>query len=103
MPKNKQPELIKDILKTAIGGIEAETKGRVYKEDVQKAWEQAAGKEASRHSTPTNIKDKTLVIDVDSPVWIYQLRLKKDKIEKRLNKLIKNKEILSIKLRAGEG
>lgn len=100
MPKTK-PEPIRDILKTTIEGIVAE-KGPFCKEDIKKAWEKTVGKEASSHSWPTRIKGKALIINVDSPIWIYQLNIKKNEIEKRLNRLIKRKIPLSIRLRAGE-
>lgn len=99
--RKTQPESIKDILKTAVERIVAE-KNPLYKEDIKKIWERVVGKEASKHSSPARIRGRVLIINVDSPTWIYQLNIKKTEIEKRLNRLIKQKTPLSIRLRAGE-
>lgn len=96
-----QPQPIKDILKTTMGGIVAE-KDPLCKEDIKRVWEKAAGKEASRHSSPARVRGKVLIINVDSPIWIYQLNIKRAEIEKKLNRLIKQRAPLSIRLRAGE-
>lgn len=99
--RKTHPESIKDILKTTIEGIVAENP-TPYKEDIKKAWEKVVGKEANKHSSPARIRGRVLIINVDSPIWIYQLNIRKTEIEKRLNRLIKQKNPLSIRLRAGE-
>ena len=101
--KKSHPTPIKDVLKGAVEKIVAKGEGPVFEEDINSLWERAAGKEASKHSSPAGIKGKTLIVNVDSPTWIYQLNIKKEKIEKRLSRLIKNGKRLSIRLRAGEG
>lgn len=78
-------------------------KDLLSKEAIKGAWEKAAGREAGNHSSPARIRGKILIVNVDSPIWIYQLNLKKAEIEKKLNRLIGRKPPLSIRLRAGEG
>ena len=98
----KQPEPIKEILKAAIKDMTDEKKRPFGKEDIESVWVRAAGKEASRHSSPTRIKGNALIVNVDSPTWIYQLNIKRNEIEKKLNKIIKLDRPLSIRFRAGE-
>lgn len=96
-----QPQPIRDILKTTLGEMVA-GKDSLSKEDINEAWEKAAGKAAGNHSSPARIRGKVLIVNVDSPIWIYQLNLKRAEIEKKLNRLIGRKAPLSIRLRAGE-
>lgn len=102
MATQRKPTPIKNILTDTIKNIISEKEDSVYREDINKAWEEAVGKAASRHSTPAQIKRNTLIINVDSPIWIYQLNIKKEEVEKKLNKLLGRKEPLKIRLRAGE-
>jgi predicted nucleic acid-binding Zn ribbon protein len=94
----RQPENIKDILKKTL--LKTTAKQEQY--DIQKAWEYVVGKDAARHAQPSNIFKKVLTISVDSPVWIYQLNLKRRYIETALSERIGLKEPIRIRLRAGE-
>jgi len=98
----KVPTAIKEVLKKAIEQIDKKQQGQVSKEEIARYWESAAGKEASRHSSPAQFKGKTLLINVDSSIWIYQLNIKKKKIEEKLSRLLKHKAPVKIRLRAGE-
>ena len=100
--EKKAPTLLKEILKTAIKQAEEQKKGLLTEEEVQAAWLDAAGENAAKHTKPKKMTKTTLVIDVDSPTWIYQLNINKNKIEKRLNRYFKNKKPITIKFRAGE-
>jgi len=100
--KGSKPTPIKSVLGKAIQSIIDSKKNTVSEEEIQQVWEQAAGKEASRHSHPIRIKENVLVVNVDSSIWIYQLNLNKQKIEKELNKLLKREQLITITLRAGE-
>ena len=97
-----KPVSIKDILVSAIEGITAKQENQLCKEDIEKFWEDAAGKEASRHSRPVRLKGRSLIINVDSSVWVYQLNIKKKAIEQKLSKMLKHKSPLKISLRVGE-
>jgi predicted nucleic acid-binding Zn ribbon protein len=101
--KRSRPVPIKDVLKSAVEKIVSGSEDPVFEEDIKKVWERVAGKEASRHSSPAALKGRTLIVNVDSPTWIYQLNTKKEKIEKKLNRLVKEGKRLNIRLRAGEG
>ena len=100
--KSLKPVLLKDVLVRAIEGIAAKQESPLCKEDIEKIWETAVGKEASRHSRPVRFKGNLLMINVDSSTWIYQLNIKKKTIEQRMGKLLKHKGPLKISLRVGE-
>jgi len=99
--KKSKPTTLKKALVGAIEAISAKREESVSEEDINNIWKQAAGEGASNHSSPVQIKGNTLVINVDSPIWIYQLNIKKEKIEQKLNRLIRRKHPLRIRLRAG--
>ena len=71
-------------------------------EDIYTIWKKAAGEKAVRHSIPINIKENTLIVNVDSTAWIYQLKLKQDQILKKLTKIPTTEKIKKIRFRAGE-
>lgn len=96
------PASIKELLGRAVEGLTAKQQSPVYEEEIKRAWEDAVGKDAGRHSAPARFKGKTLIINVDSPIWIYQLNIKKTEIEQKLNKAIKEKAPFKISFRAGE-
>jgi predicted nucleic acid-binding Zn ribbon protein len=102
MTQKRQPRPIKELLKGAIEQISSGHRDSFTAEEIKKFWREAAGDEASRHSSPTRIRANKLIVSVDSPIWIYQLNIKRDQIEKRLNKLLQRKEPVTIQLRAGE-
>ena len=37
------------------------------------AWKKAAGKKIGAHTRPRSLYKKTLVVEVDSPAWFYEL------------------------------
>jgi hypothetical protein len=97
-----KPAPIKNILPDTIKGIAAEGRGFTCKEEIERIWKEAAGEEASRHSSPKQFKKNTLTVNVDSPIWIYQINIKKAQIEKELTKRLKQAEPVCIRLRTGE-
>jgi len=99
--KRSKPTALKKVLAGTIEAISAKREESVSEEDINDIWRQAAGEEAGSHSSPAQIKGSTLVINVDSPIWIYQLNIKREKIERKLNRLIKRDKPLRIRLRAG--
>jgi len=100
--KKAQPTAIRDVLKKTIAKIGAEKKARLTEEKITEIWKKVAGESAARHSHPKMLKGGLLTVNVDSSAWIYELTLKKEKIEKKINRLIKQKKPLRIRLRAGE-
>ena len=74
------------------------------KTDILSAWHKVAGPKAAKHTSPAALKDKTLLVNVDSTVWMYHLRLKEAVLLKKIDRLLKLKgqNIQRIRFRAGE-
>jgi len=100
--RNKRPTPIDAILKETIKQIEDKKKGSLSEEEIMSAWRDVAGGQAAQHSVPVKINKDILTINVDSPTWIYQLNIKKRKIEDALNRKIDRSTPLKIRFRAGE-
>ena len=94
----KKPTRIEEIVKTIIKNTC--DKQEESKENLEAAWEQAAGKNATTHTTLTAFKNNILTIAVDNSSWMYQLGINKTKIEKTISQRLKKQ--IQIKLRAGE-
>jgi predicted nucleic acid-binding Zn ribbon protein len=101
--KSAGPAAIKDLLRTSIENIAKQAQAQAGAcQQIKQHWQKIVGKEASNHTSPARLKGKTLIVNVDSPIWIYQLATKKAEIEKGLNRLMKRKDYFNIRLRAGE-
>lgn len=98
----KKPVLIEEILKKTIGEIEKNNKHRATEEELLKAWEEAAGKQAAKHTKIKQLVKNRLIINVDSPTWIYQLNLNKESIESKLNTYLGRPPAIKIIFRAGD-
>ncbi|MBN1405878.1 MAG: DUF721 domain-containing protein [Candidatus Omnitrophica bacterium] len=96
------PEHIGSALKGLFEEMHRANEAGLTKEAVVSAWVAAAGKKAAKHSSPAQLKGKTLLVNVDSSVWIYQLRLQEKEIVKKMNRLITTKEVEKIKFRSAE-
>jgi len=94
-----QPVQIKNILKSAIIKAQAQQQAT---QQLERAWREAAGEEAAKHSFPQQITNKTLTVTVDSSVWIYYLHNRRQHIEQQLRKQLSTQYNIKIRLRAGE-
>ena len=50
-------------------------------------WARLAGEHLSKHGRPQRIRDKTLFVEADSPVWMHKYSYRKWDIIKRVNRL----------------
>ena len=98
MPRT-QPLQIKSILK---GAVKRAQDQKQKTKNLKRAWRAAVGKEAARHAQPLRFMRKTLVVAVDSPVWIYYLHNNKQGIEKTLSEQLNMQHDITIRLRAGD-
>ncbi len=64
-------------------------------------WSKIVGNVFAKHCSPVDLKDETLIINVESSAWMYMLRLKQGQILEELNKISAQK-IKAIKLRIGK-
>ena len=88
--------ILKDVIKDLSG------KGRVSAEEVGRAWEEAAGHRAARHTKPVSIKKSVLTVNVDDSGWLYELTIKKKDLLKKLEDRIRGKQLKNLRFRIGE-
>lgn len=50
-------------------------------------WSDLAGLHLAAHGQPKTIRDSTLYVEADSPVWMHRFALRKWSILKRINRL----------------
>ncbi len=93
---------ISETIKEVFENISKTDTAGTSKDDILSAWQRAVGVKAAKHSSPVGLKDKTLIVNVDSTVWIYQLRLKEADILKKMRKQLKKPGVEKIRFRAGE-
>jgi predicted nucleic acid-binding Zn ribbon protein len=77
---------IKDIVKTVIGQI-AEQSPDTYSK-TERIWENLVGKKERKHTKVAGIKEDVLWVYVDSPAWMYHLRIQQNSILQKLKEEI---------------
>jgi len=98
--KCKKPEDLGAIIKQVIKKLDTSAHGS--KEAIVKAWENAAGSEAVRHTKCVAIKKTILTVEIDSSTWLYFLSMKKKPILAAMKKALGKKSIEDIRFRIGE-
>ena len=76
-------------------------KERLGEEEINEAWRRSAGDAAARHTQPVSFKGASLVINVASSSWLYELSVRKKELLKSLESQLKGKKIKEIRLRIG--
>lgn len=78
------PDLIKDILPGVIGRLSSGNPE--WQNSLSRAWEAIVDSKAKRHTAIAGLRKGRLLINADSPVWLFQLSLKKAELLRRLQK-----------------
>ena len=73
---------IKNVVTKVIGDI-AEKNPCSY-DKIERIWQNLLTKQELKHTKLFGIKEKILFVRVDSPAWLYQMRIRQLKILKRL-------------------
>lgn len=84
------------------GALKRIKKGKVSEEEILVIWKESAGEKACNHSRPRSLKKGSLVIDVDSSGWLYELTLRKKELLKAVGQRLKGKKLKEIRFRIGE-
>ena len=92
-------ESIGALLKNVVSGL---GKKRLTQDQIRRAWKDALGKRAASHTLPVALKKGSLVVNVDSSAWLYELTLERRVILKKLDSGIKGNKIKGIRFRIGE-
>ena len=75
---------IKDIVKQVIGSIATQQPSEQKK--LQDCWEKILSQSEQKHARISGFKDGALSVYVDTPAWLYQFNLKKQKILNEIQK-----------------
>ena len=88
--------LIGSVIKNLTG------KERLGAEEIGQAWEEAVGQAAAKHSRPVSFKKASLVVNIESSSWLYELTVRKKEIMKTLEIALKGKKINELRFRIGD-
>lgn len=95
----KQPVVIKNIVEDIIKKIEPE---KIFKTEVlNSSWAKAIGEDNLRHAKPVEVKNKVLIVHVDSSSWLHKLTMEKARLLTRLRNDLGEDIIEDIRLRIG--
>ncbi len=95
----KQPVIIKNIVENIIKKIEPE---KIFKTEVlNSSWAKAIGEDNLRHAKPVEVKNKVLIVHVDSSSWLHKLTMEKARLLTRLRNDLGEDIIEDIRLRIG--
>jgi len=71
---------------------------KIHLQQIAESWQELFGKPLSLHTCPSDLKNGELTINVDSPVWLQQLKFLQPMILKKLEKY----PLKSVRLRLGK-
>ena len=87
---------IKNIVNTVIGNI-AEHKPDIH-DKVERIWTNILTEKELKHTKIIGIKEDGLLVCVDSPAWLYQMRIRQTKIMKQLKEEIPHIKYIRFKM-----
>lgn len=99
-PPLKQAEAISGLLKQVLGN--AGYNDQLPRYQVWLAWDKIVGEQIALRARPIRIRDKTLEVLVDHPVWMQQLQMLKPQILKKVHAQLPDCDIQDIYLRHGK-
>jgi len=89
---------IKDIIPQVIESISQTRPG--LQAQIIRVWEEIARGKTAQHTAITGLQKGRLVINVDSPVWLFQMNMQKRKVLEQFKKKIP--ELSDITFRIGK-
>ena len=69
---------------------------RLEEAEIWEHWREIAGPELAPHAAPVIIREGTLVIAVDSPVWMHKISYKKSEIIDKSNNFLSKEKLSEI-------
>lgn len=91
---------IKDVIEDVISKFKAGRGSQA--EMLNSAWAKAIGEENLRHAKPAELKEETLIVNVDSSSWLHKLSMEKLKILGCIKGDLGEGVIKDIKFRIGD-
>ena len=91
-----KPDLIKDILPQVIEKLSSGNPE--WQNELNRAWQAAMDSKALKHCRLAGFRKGRLLVNVDSPAWLFQLSLKKPGLLRRLQKGFPDLAAISFKI-----
>lgn len=98
-PKLKKAEPVAGLLKKLLGDKGFDD--RLSRYQAWLVWDKVVGQQIARRARPLRIREKTLEVSVDHPVWMQQLQMLKPQILRKLHEQLPGCDIEDIFLRRG--
>ncbi len=93
---NKRPQPLQEILPGLLKKLEAVRRGTGFIDDIKDKWAQAIQNPVGQHSRPLRVsKDGVLIVEVESPAWMYKASMGKKSILSALKKAIPGARAIS--------
>lgn len=89
---------IREVVGSLIKDLDKQRK-KIDLEKVQAVWEAVAGPKAAAHTKIVYLTKEKIRVNVNSSAWLYELHLKKERLEKEILKKLK---IPELELRLGD-
>ena len=87
---------IKDVINKVIGSM-AEKNPDTH-DKVGRIWQNLLNEKELKHTKLTGIKEDTLLVNVDSPAWMHQMRIRQSKIVRQLKEEIPGIKYIRFKI-----
>jgi len=87
---------IKNIVNKVIGDIAG--KNPDVHNKVERVWQNLLNKQELKHTKLAGINNGTLSVHVDSPAWLYQMRVRQTKLLKQLKEEIADVKYIRFKI-----
>lgn len=107
MHKKDSPKEIKDVVSGILSSLTGEKNGQkskriLFKEEIEKIWEEAAGKRASMYSKPASLRNGLMIVLVNNSAWLYEMTFRKNEIIKNLKSKLGDDKLDDIRFKIGE-
>ena len=87
---------IKNIINTVIGNIANQTPDTHNK--IERIWANLLNEKELKHTKIIGVKENGLLVCVDSPAWLYQMRIRQTKILQQLKEDIPQIKYIRFKM-----
>ncbi|GEM_PF-3186883 len=99
----REPEKIGCFIEKFIQGLEKKRKRYGERKKILQILEEKIRKDIGNHIIVGEIKRKKMVIEVDSPIWLYELSQRKEEILRVVKEVMGKKRVKDVILRVGNG
>jgi len=90
------PDLIKNIIPKVIEKLSSGNPE--WQNSLSRAWDVAVDSKGKKHTRITGFRKGKLLINVDSPVWMFQLSFKKPELLRKLQKEFPDLSAISFRI-----